>query len=319
MELKRIFPLTIFFMQLVGVLPVFAKHCGPIDPVLQKSCKPVTFVQLPVDVQKLMKEQGCDVKAKSNYDEGTSVDLNGDGTPEYIFCCYESPHGPCSAQIYGSRDGKWKNISGTGSYSGFDDTCSGFQIQQNQSVGYHDLCQEYHLNDYNQFAGSSYAMVRQGPLGSVFVQNGKGAFLISPQAKPQSALTDQLEENILAVQTDLAWVKAHPTAGDVYQKPVFKTTLIGKWNSYEVWEVNDEANQTYNTVIQLSPKDFRLIDSLHPVVRTKTLVPAKTVVEGMGIKSQLYKKIEIGKGETYEHRIFFDENSVMNVIDLSGR
>jgi hypothetical protein len=63
------------------------------------ACRLVSSQDLPAGAFDLMKKMGCD--AGPNYDYGSEVDLNGDGEPEYQFCCHPSPHGPCGAVVIG--------------------------------------------------------------------------------------------------------------------------------------------------------------------------------------------------------------------------
>lgn len=60
-----------------------------------------------------MKINNCNVNNGSNYDYGFTINLNDDETMEYIFCCDESSHGPCYANIYSKINNKWTIIFAT--------------------------------------------------------------------------------------------------------------------------------------------------------------------------------------------------------------
>ena len=82
----------------------------------------------------------CEVNGASNYDYGSAVDLGGNGTMAYQYCCHESPHGPCGAVVIGKVGGLWKEISAKGGLSGFAGACAQFLVMESEHEGFHDIC-----------------------------------------------------------------------------------------------------------------------------------------------------------------------------------
>ncbi len=64
-------------------------RCPPPDRAIQAGCKEIAYKDLPDGAKSLLRKLKCD----SQY--GSAVDLNGDGSPEYKFCCKQAAHGPC--------------------------------------------------------------------------------------------------------------------------------------------------------------------------------------------------------------------------------
>ncbi len=116
-------------------------ECGPRDETAHNACKMVRYKQLPADLKKFMTKLKCDVKTGSNYDSGHAVDLNGDGKPEYAFCCEERSHGPCGMKVFGKTSGKWAVLYD--GWLGFDDDktgCYGFTVLKEKHAGHSDIC-----------------------------------------------------------------------------------------------------------------------------------------------------------------------------------
>ncbi len=118
----------------------FASRCPMPSKVVQASCKEITYKDLPSGARGLLEKLKCDVRPGSNYDFGSAVDLNDDGSPEYQFCCHESPHGPCGAVLIGKVGTQWKDLTANGGLFGFDVACYGFVILQTRHAGFHDVC-----------------------------------------------------------------------------------------------------------------------------------------------------------------------------------
>ena len=117
-----------------------AAKCPRSATALQASCKEITRKDLPKGAVELLRRMKCDVAAGSNYDYGSAVDLNGDGSPEHQVCCNESMHGPCGAVVIGKIDGVWKDLTANNRILGFDGACGDFVILESQHGGYHDVC-----------------------------------------------------------------------------------------------------------------------------------------------------------------------------------
>jgi hypothetical protein len=71
-------------------------RCPAPSKEVQTTCRAITYRDLPDGAKALLRQLKCDTAPRSNYNYGTAVDLNGDGIPEYQFCCHEAAHGPCS-------------------------------------------------------------------------------------------------------------------------------------------------------------------------------------------------------------------------------
>lgn len=74
-------------------------------------CRSVSYSELPDGAKALLKKLNCNVRPGGNYDYGSAVDLNGDGIPEYQFCCDEPAHGSCGSVIIGQVGSQWRNLS----------------------------------------------------------------------------------------------------------------------------------------------------------------------------------------------------------------
>ena len=86
---------------------------------IQASCRAITYADVPADAKGLLRKTKCEVRSGSNYDFGTAVHLNGDGSPEYEFSCREARRGPCSAVIIGKVGTKWKDLTAKEGVLGF--------------------------------------------------------------------------------------------------------------------------------------------------------------------------------------------------------
>jgi hypothetical protein len=113
---------------------------APAKTVLD-SCRDVVFEDLPDGLKSLLKRMKCDALPPSTYDYGVAVDLNGDGTPEYQFCCGEARHGPCSARLFGKIGSTWRDITPTNTgFQGFTSTCGGMIVLESSHNGFRDIC-----------------------------------------------------------------------------------------------------------------------------------------------------------------------------------
>ncbi len=117
-----------------------APMCPAPSKTIQASCREITYRELPAGARTLLQRMNCEVRTGSNYDYGSAVDLNGDGSPEYQFCCHESPHGPCSAVLIGKVGTQWKDLTAKEGLLGFDGACNLFVILESQRSGFHDVC-----------------------------------------------------------------------------------------------------------------------------------------------------------------------------------
>jgi len=68
-----------------------APRCPAPSKEVQATCRGITYEDLPDGARALLRELKCDAGPESTYDYGTAVDLNGDGVPEYQYCCHEAP------------------------------------------------------------------------------------------------------------------------------------------------------------------------------------------------------------------------------------
>ena len=95
---------------------------------------------MPAGARALLRSMKCDVRSGSNYDYGSAVDLNGDGSPEYQFCCHEAPHGPCSSVVIGKVGKQWKDLTAKGGLLGFEGACNLFIVLESRRSGFLDIC-----------------------------------------------------------------------------------------------------------------------------------------------------------------------------------
>jgi|SRR5579871_5311083 len=117
-----------------------AAQCPAPAKSVQASCKEITYKELPREVLALLKQMKCDVSAGGNYDYGSAVDLNGDGSPEYQVCCHETAHGPCGAVLIGKVGEQWKDLTAREGSSGFEGACNLFIVLEAKRSGFHDIC-----------------------------------------------------------------------------------------------------------------------------------------------------------------------------------
>lgn len=117
-----------------------AFKCPPASKAIQATCREVTYKDLPPGAVALLKKLKCEVSSHSNYDYGSAVDLNGDGSKEYQFCCHESAHGPCSAVLIGKIGNEWRDLTAREGMLGYDGACTLFVVLQAQHNGFQDIC-----------------------------------------------------------------------------------------------------------------------------------------------------------------------------------
>lgn len=117
-----------------------ASRCPAGSKEVQATCGEISYKDLPAGARALLRRLKCDTGPGSNYDYGSAVDLNGDGVPEYQFCCHEAPHGPCDAVLIGRIKGEWKNLTDKDGMSGFEGPCNLFVVLTTQHNGFHDIC-----------------------------------------------------------------------------------------------------------------------------------------------------------------------------------
>src|SRR5579884_3784405 len=102
------------------------------------SCKMISYKDLPQGARDLLHKLKCDTG--DNYDYGSAVDLNGDGIPEYQFCCRDAPHGPCPAVVIGKIGSEWKEISPAGGVFAYGFPCGLFLVLDSRHHDFSDIC-----------------------------------------------------------------------------------------------------------------------------------------------------------------------------------
>ena len=115
-------------------------RCPAPNVQAQASCRAIRYMDLPGAAMELLGQLKCEVRPGTSYDYGSAVDLNGDGNPEYQFCCHESPHGPCGAVVIGKVGSTWKELSPKSGVMGYDDPCGLFIVVDSRHSGYNDVC-----------------------------------------------------------------------------------------------------------------------------------------------------------------------------------
>jgi hypothetical protein len=115
-------------------------RCPTPSKQVQATCRAITYEDLPNGARGLLRELKCDVGPESSYDYGSAVDLTGDGSPEYQFCCHEAPHGPCGAVLIGKIGSEWRDLTAKEGMSGYEGPCNLFVVLESQHSGFHDLC-----------------------------------------------------------------------------------------------------------------------------------------------------------------------------------
>lgn len=115
-------------------------RCPAPSKEIQATCREITYEDLPDGARALLHQLKCDTGPESPYDYGTAVDLNGDGVPEYQFCCHEAPHGPCGAVLIGRVGTEWKDLTDRTGMLGFEGPCHLLVVLEAQHNGLHDIC-----------------------------------------------------------------------------------------------------------------------------------------------------------------------------------
>ena len=118
-----------------------SSRCPSTDNAIQATCKEIAYKDLPDGAKALLRKLKCDTPPNPNYDDGSAVDLNGDGSLEYQFCCKAAPHGPCGSVVIGKVGGQWKDLGAGKSLLGFEGACNGFVVLTSEHSGFHDICQ----------------------------------------------------------------------------------------------------------------------------------------------------------------------------------
>jgi len=114
--------------------------CPKPSTAVQSSCKEVTYKDLPTGARDLLRKMKCDVRPAGPYDYGNAVDLNGDGSPEYQFCCHDAGHGPCGSVVVGKIGSEWRDLTAKEGLLGFLGACNGFVVLESQQRGFHNVC-----------------------------------------------------------------------------------------------------------------------------------------------------------------------------------
>lgn len=114
--------------------------CPKPDHAIQSGCREIRYQDLPAGAKALLDSLQCDVRPNTNYDYGSRVDLQGDGSAAYQFCCHASPHGPCGAVLIARIGNGWKDLTAAGGLLGFTGACNLFVILESRHNGFHDVC-----------------------------------------------------------------------------------------------------------------------------------------------------------------------------------
>lgn len=112
--------------------------CPKPDARALANCIEASYKDLPPAALELLQRMKC--KVSSNYDYGSAVDLNGDGSPEYQICCSDSPHGPCGAVVIGKVGSVWKDLTAKEGVLGFATACGLFVVLESRHGGFSDVC-----------------------------------------------------------------------------------------------------------------------------------------------------------------------------------
>lgn len=115
-------------------------RCPTPSKVVQATCRAITYEDLPNGAKALLQELKCDVVPESNYNYGSAVDLTGDGSREYQFCCREASHGPCGAVLIGKIGSEWRDLTAKEGMLGYEGPCNLLVVLESQHSGFHDLC-----------------------------------------------------------------------------------------------------------------------------------------------------------------------------------
>ena len=114
--------------------------CPKPSEAILSSCQQIAYEDLPQRARDLLAKTKCEVRSGSNYDYGSVVDLDGNKSPAYEFCCSESPHGPCGAVLIGKIGNEWRELSPKEGLRGFYGACNGLIVLESQHNGFHDIC-----------------------------------------------------------------------------------------------------------------------------------------------------------------------------------
>lgn len=148
---KLIFIALVLF---IGIIQSFSQsktnksHITKLNLEAYKSYKRIQFKDLPNGIQKLMKSCDCNLiealNTQTSYNDGYTIELNDDNTPEYVFTCNEPGHGPGEGMIFSLINGEWKIINDY--FLVFDDSKDSkeaIKVLDTKTGGFHDLMDSY--------------------------------------------------------------------------------------------------------------------------------------------------------------------------------
>ncbi len=116
-------------------------RCPKPAKAIPASCTEITYANVPDGATALLEQMHCDASPGGSYESGSAFDLNGDGSPEYQFCCHEAPHGPCGSALIGKVGNEWKDLTAKqGGLLGFAGACDLVLVLESERDGFHDIC-----------------------------------------------------------------------------------------------------------------------------------------------------------------------------------
>lgn len=111
--------------------------CPQPSTKILSTCQETSQDSLPPGALHFLAQLKCD---DTSAWDGSEVDLAGEGTPAYLVCCREAPHGPCGAVLIAKVGGKWSDLTAKEGLLGFTGACNGFIVLESEHNGFHDVC-----------------------------------------------------------------------------------------------------------------------------------------------------------------------------------
>lgn len=164
---KLIFIALVLF---IGIIQSFSQsktiknHITKLNLEAYKSYKRIQFKDLPNGIQKLMKSCDCNLiealNTQTSYNDGYTIELNDDNTPEYVFTCNEPGHGPGEGMIFSLINGEWKIINDY--FPVFDesmDSKEAIKVLDTKTGGFHDLIDLMGSKKIEKYINGKYLMI----------------------------------------------------------------------------------------------------------------------------------------------------------------
>jgi len=149
----------------------------------------------------------------------------------------------------------------------------------------------------------------------VWSADGKGVSYSLCKLKKQKSVTENIENNILALHYDINWIKQDKEKKGEEFKLNLQVVPIGRWFKFEVYDVYNSVFQTKQIVLKAGEDDYRIIYSLWPISgEFDNFPPPPTEIKKVDGNEIIISKVHVWRDEHYEHYIYYDTQANAPVI-----